>query len=216
MMTTLSNSNRIRFGRYYVEIYVQYHEKLYNLLIGAVIEIICHLYYNETESFSQIDTGKRLELNNTNLIAKLASKGASTAYGNIKITKRLDILSYKWTFNIRYKRWTMFIGLDSNSKFGNSDFSNFYRNFRIKHNDIFCAFGSDGNLYHNDNRYPDQYGIEWKTGDIMHLRIDCDQWTLTFYLNEQNLGTYNLTPDKKYYPAISMGEAKGYQLKILG
>lgn len=191
-MATLSNSKRIKFGRYYVEVYIQHHEKLYNLLIGAVIETVCHLYFDETESFSQIPKEKekksRLKLNNTNLMVELTSKGASTAYGNIFITKRLDIISYKWTFNIKYLRWTMLIGIDSNPKFRNTDFSNFYRNFTTKHNDTFCGYSSDGNLYHNNNRHCDQYGIEYKTGDIIQMVINLRKETLGFIVNGQHQG----------------------------
>ena len=69
-------------------------------------------------------------------------------------------------------------------------------------------------IYHDGNKVK-KVNVQWNEGDIMHFRLDCDKWTLTFYLNDKSLGTFNLTPDKKYYPAVSMLVIRGNELRAL-
>eukprot|EP01084_Bolivina_argentea_P136797 240938_1 len=206
-MTTVVNSNRVKFGRYYVEVYVQHYERIYNLLIGWAVEQVTYSYYDETESFSQINCSKRCDLNNTNLICTLTTKGASTAYGNVTITKRLDIKSYKWSFKIQSKKLNMFIGVDSNAKFSNTDFSNYYRSFSTTHDDIFCAYGSDGNIYDHKSVIAETYGIAWKTGDTIDMIIDAQKETLRYIVNgnDQGIALKNMRfCDKSYKIAIAL------------
>ena len=49
----------------------------------------------------------------------------------------------------------------------------------------------------------------------MHLSLDCDNWTITFRINNQKLATFKLLRNKKYYPAISMLSHVGYEFKLL-
>ena len=57
--------------------------------------------------------------------------------------------------------------------------------------------------------------ILWQEGDIMHLELDCDNWTLKYYLNYRDLGIYKLTPNQKYYPALCFPACQGYQFRII-
>eukprot|EP01083_Nonionella_stella_P040098 109023_1 len=197
---TMANLTKIKYGRYYVGMYVQQAERKYNLLIGWVVEQICYLYFDETESFSQIKIGKRCELNNTNLRCCLTEKGGSTAYGNIIISNRCARL-YKWTFKIVRKKVHMFIGIDSNPKFMHCDFSNYYRSFSTNPNDVFCAYGSDGNIYDSVSMIAKDYGIAWKRGDTVQMIVDTKNETLSYCVNdkEQGIALNGMQLDTKSY-----------------
>eukprot|EP01084_Bolivina_argentea_P100020 179684_1 len=55
----------------------------------------------------------------------------------------------------------------------------------------------------------------FKSDDIMTISMDCDLWKITFHLNETDLGTYDLVPNKKYHPAIALCGCSGYDYKLL-
>eukprot|EP01083_Nonionella_stella_P304768 1060486_1 len=45
---------------------------------------------------------------------------------------------------------------------------------------------------------------QWKAGDIITIILNCDLWKITFLLNDNDLGTYDLDPNEKYYPTLGM------------
>ena len=69
-------------------------------------------------------------------------------------------------------------------------------------------------IYKDKQRMKNAYDT-WKSGDVMQLFIDCENWTIKFCLNHRNLGTIKLTPNRKYYPAISFMAKQGYDFKLL-
>ena len=60
-----------------------------------------------------------------------------------------------------------------------------------------------------------QTNIAWKEGYTIYISLDCDNWTLQFWLNQIDLGIYDLIPNNKYYPAISIYEFEGGEFQIL-
>eukprot|EP01083_Nonionella_stella_P288971 983382_1 len=57
--------------------------------------------------------------------------------------------------------------------------------------------------------------VQWKAGDIITVILDCDWWEITFLSNDTDLGTYDLDPNEKYYPALGMCGCAGYDFKLL-
>eukprot|EP01083_Nonionella_stella_P164437 544205_1 len=57
--------------------------------------------------------------------------------------------------------------------------------------------------------------VQWKAGDIITVILDCDWWEITFLSNNTDLGTYDLDPNEKYYPALGMCGCAGYDFKLL-
>eukprot|EP01084_Bolivina_argentea_P308495 533460_1 len=69
-------------------------------------------------------------------------------------------------------------------------------------------------IYHNGNEI-EKVNVEWKEGDVMALALDYTKWTLSFVLNKCVLGTFDLTPNRTYYPALSMMAREKYEFKLL-
>ena len=57
--------------------------------------------------------------------------------------------------------------------------------------------------HHNDKKssLDKQYDKlpKWKQDDIISMKIDCNEWNITFYLNEEEKQKHDLQPNLKYY-----------------
>ena len=76
-------------------------------------------------------------------------------------------------------------------------------------------YDSNNRAIFRDRQKLKDVGTIWNEGDIMVINVDCNKWKMSFFLNDQNLGTFKLTRKKKYYPAISIPAVNGYELKLL-
>eukprot|EP01084_Bolivina_argentea_P102039 182860_1 len=192
----------IPYGKFKVIIFIQYFERLYNMNIMSVILNISVLYYGkEIDCFDMNNKGPWLRLNNKHTICTSNGDAANTCYGKMKIKQIAYINAYKWTFKVINKRLAIYIGIDSNPEFKRSDFSNYFRNFKTKHNDIFCSYGSDGNIYHCISRDAYEYGEKWMKNDEIEMVIDIKQEILSYYVNGkyQGVAMYDLAFDQKVY-----------------
>lgn len=76
----------------------------------------------------------------------------------------------------------------------------------------------DGIYAHNQGQQTlnEKQYIEWKENDKIGLQIDCNQWTLRFYINDKAIGRLiSLQQDCKYYPAIAFGGNNNVKLKLV-
>lgn len=49
---------------------------------------------------------------------------------------------------------------------------------------------------------------QWKSNDFIKMRINCDNWTIQFFLNGKKVtNMINIHKNKRYYPAIALGFA---------
>ena len=44
----------------------------------------------------------------------------------------------------------------------------------------------------------------WKVGDIISIQIDCIHWKFTVFLNDQQIGSVDITPNLPYYAFMSI------------
>ena len=200
----------LKYGDQEVQFYIKYLQRILSLEIPSVICHICCLYFGQkTEYFDNTKMGIRCKLNNSKNICTLIRNGGSTVYGNVNINTKENkyILSYKWTFKIIKKRINMFIGIDSNPRFTQVDFSNYFRNYDKFHKDIFCAYGSDGNIYDYISRDCDEYGVKWKENDIIEMIVDTQEETLSYMVNGEDQGIAMEELDfeeKTYHMAVAL------------
>ena len=188
-----------------VNLYITHLQRVYSILnVPSLIMHVCILYYNEkTEYFAK--KGIRCKLNMTNSLCKLEHNGGSTVYGNFNVNNKISIVS--WTFKIISKKLNIFIGIDSNPIFTHCDFSNFYRSFNTKRKDIFCAYGSDGNLYDYLSVAAEEYAKPFKNNDIIKMTVNVKEEYLEFYKNNESQGIalddMNFD-DKEYHMAVAL------------
>ena len=61
--------------------------------------------------------------------------------------------------------------------------------------------------------------VEWKSNDTIGLIIDCNKWTLSFYVNDQVIGFFPsiipLQQNSRYHPAIAVGGNVAVKLQIV-
>ena len=171
-----------------VSLFVRHSERIYEIVVGEVIEGMCSSYFGESEYFSKEHKGKRCKLEKDDRTCSLRRNGGSTIYGNIWVNDAMKANIYKWTFKIKEKKLNMFIGIDSNPKFTECDFSNFHRGLGMSPNDIFCAYGSDGSLYGYFSPMADEYGIAWSSEDIIEMIVNPEAQTLSYCVNGMDQG----------------------------
>ena len=54
----------------------------------------------------------------------------------------------------------------------------------------------------------------WETDDILSLRVDCNEWFITFYRNEQEIYKMPLEKNQTYYLMLST-QSENFEYKIL-
>jgi len=182
-----------------VMLFIQHFNRIYNLDIPSCISHICAIFFgdSQTDVFDPNKKGKTIKLIAMNTRCLLTKNGAKTVYGvfNVDIAKYPEILMYRWKFRILRQKENVYIGIDSNPIFYRSDFSNCFRDFKFtnstkdgKGRDRFCAYGSDGHLYHYYSQIAHNYGDQWKEGDVITMLIDVKREALAFAVNDQYQG----------------------------
>ncbi|XP_041349539.1 E3 ubiquitin-protein ligase RNF123-like [Gigantopelta aegis] len=70
------------------------------------------------------------------------------------------------------------------------------------------SYAYDGSRLRKWNVKTQKYGEPWLTGDVISCAIDCDNGTITFYRNGNNMGeafsSVKLGPNCAYFPAVSL------------
>ena len=76
-----------------------------------------------------------------------------------------------------------------------------YSYFWDKHNNVIMGYLNGKKI---DYILPfDDEITTWFDNDEIIVSLDCNQWKLSFYLNEKHfIGTIKLTPNLKYYPVV--------------
>ena len=193
----------IGFRRYHVQCYVQNHERKIEKIIGWIIEELVYFYYGESmEYFSESNKGRRAVLDETQFICELTQKPPCTVYGHAAITKKMGYNGCQWRFRIHSIKDNIFVGIDSNPIFSNTDFSSYYRSFGVNKQDaIFCAYGSDGVIYDNNTFVSEPYGVSWGRGDIVEISLNIAKECVSFRVNgvDQGMALDNLKFDTKSY-----------------
>eukprot|EP01084_Bolivina_argentea_P019913 37030_1 len=60
--------------------------------------------------------------------------------------------------------------------------------------------------HHGTQMLNEKLQIYWKDNDVVKFNINCDEWTLMFYINEKQVGPIvHLIQDVKYYAAVAFG-----------
>ena len=180
------------FNRFMVKVYLQHLERILSIDICPIIYDLSCSYLDAMDigdHFDENNKGPRCKLNDEKTECMLTHNGSNTVYGKLLIGKHPFITAYKWKFKIISIKLNIFIGIDSNPCFPRSDFSNFFRCFNTSHDEIFCSYGSDGNVYHHVSRDAYKYGTEWDTGDELEMIVDMKHETLSYCVNGKYQGT---------------------------
>mmetsp|Transcript_59128 Transcript_59128/g.97744 ORF Transcript_59128/g.97744 Transcript_59128/m.97744 type:complete len:256 (+) Transcript_59128:30-797(+) len=64
-------------------------------------------------------------------------------------------------------------------------------------------FDQDGE--HNSKNFATKDGKQWEHGDVLKMRIDCEQWKVEFFRNDASVQEVDIEPQKTYYAALSNG-----------
>ena len=70
--------------------------------------------------------------------------------------------------------------------------------------------------YSSNGGQNDVFDYHWHANDIAKLIINCDEWILTYYVNDKQIGEpVNIAKDIKYYMAISLNFHEDSKYEIL-
>lgn len=195
-------------------LFIQYISRANDLNIPSSIEYLCAVYIGDqeqTDYFDKDNKGIRSVLNNVNTKCTLSSNGANTIYGSFKIdiNKYPEISMYRWTLRVLNKKENIYIGIDSNPIFSRSDFSNCFRDFKFSNfksskdekYDRFCAYSSNGDIYHYHSQVAHTYGAKWKVNDKITMLVDVKREALMYFVNDeyQGIAMDQLMLSKKVY-----------------
>ena len=195
-------------------LFIQYISRLNEINIPSAISYLCSIYLGDkaqTDHFDKENKEIRCILNNINTKCTLSSNGANTIYGSFKvdINKYPEISLYRWTLKVLNKKENIYIGIDSNPIFSRSDFSNCFRDFKFSNfksskdekRDRFCAYSSDGDIYHYHSQVAHKYGTKWRVNDKITMLIDVKKEALMYYVNDeyQGIAMDQLMLNKKVY-----------------
>eukprot|EP01084_Bolivina_argentea_P089308 161164_1 len=106
--------------------------------------------------------------------------------------------AHDWAFDSKYSGITYQLYYDHGER---------YRNFYY-----------DGIYAHDKGKETlnNKLRVKWTQNDIIALKMDCDKWEISFYINDNLLGnTLPVTPHIKYYPAIAFGGNNHTKLRFI-
>eukprot|EP01083_Nonionella_stella_P209723 759935_1 len=152
-----------------------------------------YAFYTAKSGDKFVKYGRRLQVNHDQNLATFTGKfGANTVYGDITIdATHIGISRYCWEIKIMKMKNNMCIGIDSNRKYQQSDFSNYHREFSTYDRPPkgkFYSYGSDGAIYSCNTMDGENYGYPYKQGDIVRMEVNLNTKTLQYYINDKDQG----------------------------
>ncbi len=139
----------------------------------------------------------------TRLKGASASPIANKIVGSVGYNKGINIFQI-----ICHKRFVYFgvgITTDNNLKKGSNCMCqmNLYSNGLSYVWDAECGHMIEFNDQNKEYRKKDVG--KWRTGDKMTLAIDCEKWKLVIWKGDNHLFTFDLAPNRTYYPLLGCG-----------
>ena len=196
-LLSLLDGSRLEQLRILIIYFIEHNQRMYDIQIPSHISNLCGQFFGEGCTFNAVNKGSHMKLTQCGSICTHSGNGANTIYGLFKVdvARYPDIQFYRWKLRILRKKVNVYIGIDSNPIFYRSDFSNCFRDFKFtnddrkgKGRDRFCAYSSDGFLYHYYSQVAHCYGDEWGEGDVITMIVDVEREALAFAVNDQYQG----------------------------